>query len=146
MNTKKQHMLKAFILLLPIYSISCLANQSAAYDDAQALGACAGMLEFTSQILAAQGKPASAENFHQKANGWRIATMGALSEANWKPENINSTADSIYNSALTNWQSKIERNDPDIISALELSASKCQEINEKQESYRKAMKQKLSTN
>ncbi len=72
--------------------------------------------------------------------------MGALSEANWKPENINSTADSIYNSALTNWQSKIERNDPDIISALELSASKCQEINEKQESYRKAMKQKLSTN
>jgi len=146
MNTKKQYMLKAFILLLPIYSISCLANESAAYDDAQALGACAAMLEFTSQILAAQGKPASAESFHQQANGWRIATMGALSEANWKPENINSTVDSIYNSALTNWQSKLERNDPNIISDLELSTRKCQEINEKQEKYRKAIKQKLLTN
>ncbi len=146
MSTKKQYMLKVFILLLPIYSISCLANESAAYDDAQAIGACAGMLEFTSQILAAQGKPASAENFHQKANGWRIATMGALSEANWKPENINSTADSIYNSALTNWQSNLERGDPNIISDLELSTSKCKEINEKQESYRKAIKQKSLTN
>ncbi|GEM_PF-6025591 len=72
--------------------------------------------------------------------------MGALSEANWKPENINSTVDSIYNSALTNWQSKLERNDPNIISDLELSTRKCQEINEKQEKYRKAIKQKLLTN
>jgi len=104
------------------------------------------MLEFTSQILAVQGKPESAENFHQKANGWRIATMGALSEANWKPENIISTADSIYNSALTNWQSKLERNDQNIISDLELSTDKCQEINKKQESYRKSIKQKLLTN
>ncbi len=72
--------------------------------------------------------------------------MGALSEANWKPENIISTADSIYNSALTNWQSKLERNDQNIISDLELSTDKCQEINKKQESYRKSIKQKLLTN
>lgn len=146
MNTKKQYMLKVFILLLPTYSIGCFANESAAYDDAQALGACAGMLEFTSQILAAQGKPANAERFHQQANGWRIATMGALSEANWKSENINSTADSIYNSELTIWQSKLERNDPNIISELEISTSKCEGIKGKQESYRKAIKQKLLAN
>lgn len=120
-------------------------NNSEAYDDAQLLGSCAGMLEFNSQIQAAQGNPASAEDLHQKANGWRIATMGALSEAGWKDENITSTADSIYNGALTHWYSAAERKDPNIGRELNETIDKCLEINDKQEKYRKAIKlEKLS--
>lgn len=138
--------LGVLLLLFPLQSTVCVANPTVAYDDAQILGECAGMLEFTSQILAAQGLDAGAEDFHQKANGWRIATIGALTEANWKPEHIVSTADSIYITALTQWFSKLERNDPDLTSELALATDECLKLNSKQEEYRRSIKLKQFAN
>lgn len=145
---KSKELVKASIFTLAIssHAVSAEVDSSRAYSDAQLLGSCAGMLEFYSQVQAAQGNTANAADLHQKANGWRIATIGALSVAGWKNENIVSTADSIYGGALASWRAAVERNDPKIVEKLDESTMKCLAADFKQEIYREIAKSKYFTN
>ncbi|WP_313057663.1 hypothetical protein [Stutzerimonas nitrititolerans] len=139
----KNQGLMAALLLTATFSVQANdIDRAEAYDDAQTLGQCAGLLEFYSQFQAAKGNSASAENLHQKANGWRIASMGALTAAGWEESNILSTADSIYSGSLASWHSALEHDVSSLAGKLTDTLDSCLKINDKQESYRRLIKLK----
>ena len=83
-------------------------ENSAAYDQAGVLGRCAGMLEFAGAIAEKAGQPYIALDARQKASDWRIATRGALLAAGWRGGLVDTKADSIYESSLTGWMTRLE--------------------------------------
>ena len=107
-----------------------------AYSDAQALGRCAGYLKFVGIAHDARKQPMQAKDAEQKSNGWRIATMGALFAAGWKSEAVSTTAESIYEGAVTGWLARAEAQDPELGVALNQENNFCLSINEKEELYR----------
>jgi hypothetical protein len=130
------------------FALSFLANaaeqdlekmRANAYSDAQALGRCAGYLKFVSIVHDSRKQPMQAKDAKQKSNGWRIATMGALFAAGWKSE-VSTTAESIFEGAVTGWLARAEAQDPELGVALIQENNFCLSINEKQELYRELMK------
>ncbi len=135
--TKNQYLSSVFGSLI---ALGCVAAEPDAYEDAQVLGSCAGMLDFMAEVQAANGNAETAKSYNQKANSWRIASMGALTEAGWMEENVVTTTDSIYNASLTKWKSKAEMASQSLASDLSDATKVCLEFNEKQEEYRKREK------
>lgn len=130
----------ALLALAGDRTLSATPEQMQTYEVAQTLGKCAGMLEFASQLQMASGNEAAATDLHQKANGWRIATMGALQEAGWADENLVTTADGIYEGALTGWKAQLEQDAANLAPALQAQTDICHQHDALQEVYRMLIK------
>ena len=106
---------KVMIFLLVAIAQSAIGSddvtadeKSAAFDQAEIFGRCAGMLAFAGVIAERAGQKLTSMDAQQKASGWRTATMGALIVAGWEGERITTTADSMYERALSSWMAKLE--------------------------------------
>lgn len=138
-----------FILIIFVVIFSPSANcsdaavekeRAKAYEDALALGRCAGWFSFMSKVYDSSGKKYQAEDAAMKSNGWRIASMGALYAAGWRGERVSITSNSIYEGAFTNWMAKIEMKSDFLLAESEQERSFCLLYNDAQEAYRKQYK------